>query len=392
MPTVLIVDDEPTPRTFIRQILADQGYATMEADTLASAHAQLDLGQADIVLLDVALPDGSGLSLLERVQHDQPGLPVIVVTGYGDIEMAVDAMQGGAQDFLAKPVDNARMLKALARASQTVAVQRELAHLRASSRAQYNWVVGNTPAMRRVADLIERCAPVQSNVLICGESGTGKEVVANAIHQRGPRRDHLFVPINCSALPEHLLESELFGHEAQAFTGATKRKHGLIEVADGGTLFLDEISTMKPDMQAKLLRVLEDRTIRRVGGTALIKIDVRFIAATNSDLPALTKRGEFREDLYWRLNVIGIDMPALRDRRDDIPILAAFFLDKFNLEMGKSVTTIHPRALQALAEFNWPGNIRQLRSVIETALAMYDGDTIELGHLPPMMAKGASSQ
>lgn len=386
MPTVLIVDDEPTPRSFIQKILADQGYATVEAESVATAHAQIDLGAADIVLLDVMLPDGSGLGLLERLAQEQPGLPVIVITGFGDIEMAVEAMRAGAQDFLTKPIDTPRLLKALARASEIVSLRSELAHLRQSRREQYDWVVGETPAMKRVLEVIERSAPTQASVLICGESGTGKEVIANAIHQLSPRRDGPFVALNCAALPDQLLESELFGHEAQAFTGATKRKLGLMEVADGGTLFLDEISSMKPDLQAKLLRAIEERAIRRVGGTATIKIDVRFISASNRDLPSLIKSGEFREDLYWRLKVIAVELPPLRERLQDIPQLAGFFLDKHNREMGKSVLSIHPRALEALKAYRWPGNIRQLRSAIETAILFCDGDSIEIGHLPAEVA------
>ena len=392
MPSVLIVDDEPTPRTFIRQLLTDQGYTALEADTVASAHAQIDLGQADIVLLDVMLPDGSGLRLLERLAQEQPGLPVIVFTGFGDIEMAVEAMQAGAQDFLTKPIDGQRLLKALSRASEAVSLRRELEHLRESRRDQYDWVVGETPAMKRTAELIRRAAPTQASILISGESGTGKEVVANAIHHFSPRNRQPFVAINCAALPDQLLESELFGHEPQAFTGATKRKPGLIEVADGGTIFLDEISSMKPDLQAKLLRAIEQKVIRRVGGTSDLKVDVRFISASNRDLPALIAEGKFREDLYWRLKVICVDLPPLRDRRDDIPALAGWFLDKINLEMGKEVTGIHPRAMEALKAYHWPGNIRQLRSAIENAMLFCDGDTIEIGHLPAeiMASPGAA--
>ncbi len=382
MPSVLIVDDEPTPRTFIRQLLTDQGYATLEADSVASAHAQIDLGQADIVLLDVMLPDGSGLSLLERLAQEQPGLPVIVITGFGDIEMAVEAMQAGAHDFLTKPIDAQRLLKALSRAAEAVSLRRELEHLRESRRDQYSWVVGETPIMKRVVELMERAAPTQASILISGESGTGKEVVANALHQLSPRSRQPFIAINCAALPDHLLESELFGHEPGAFTGAIKRKLGLLEVADGGTVFLDEISSMKPDLQSKLLRAIEEKVLYRVGGTSGIKVDVRFISASNRNLPAMIADGKFREDLYWRLKVICVELPPLRNRREDIPALAGRFLDKFNLEMGKDVIGIHPRAMEALKAYHWPGNIRQLRSVIENAMLFCDGDTIEIGHLP----------
>jgi len=382
MPTVLIVDDEPTPREFLQQTLSAKGYATLEAGTVAEAQAQIDIGYADILLLDINLPDGSGMRLLERLAQEQPALPVIIFTGYGDIETAVDAMQAGAQDFLTKPIDNTRLLKALARASDTVKTRQELDHLRQSRRAQYNWVVGETPAMKRVVELVERAAPTQANILICGESGTGKEVIANAIHQLSPRHDEAFIAINSAAIPDHLLESEMFGHEPQAFTGATKRKHGLMEVADGGTLFFDEISSMKPDLQAKLLRAIEERTILRVGSTSPIKIDVRLVAASNRNLPALIDAGQFREDLYWRLKVVSVDLPPLRDRLDDIPEFVRAFVSKFNREMGRCVSNIHPHVFEALKAYHWPGNIRQLRNTIEAAMLFCDGDALELKHLP----------
>lgn len=387
MPSVLVVDDEPTPRTFICQLLAEKGYTTSEADTVASAHAQIDLNQADIVLLDVMLPDGSGLQLLERLSQEQPGLPVIVITGFGDIEMAVEAMQAGAQDFVTKPIEATRLLKALTRATASVSLRRELEHLRQSRRAEHNWVIGQTPAMKRVLETVERAAPTQASILLGGESGTGKEVIANAIHQLSPRKSQPFVALNCAAIPDQLLESELFGHEPNAFSGAgPKRKLGLIEVADGGTLFLDEIASMKPDLQAKLLRVTEERAIWRVGGIHPVKVDVRLISASNRNLPALIEEGKFREDLYWRLKVVPIDLPPLRDRRDDIPALAGFFLDKYNREMGKCISTLHPRAMEALRTYDWPGNIRQLRNAIENAVLFCDGDLIEIGHLPTEIA------
>lgn len=386
MPTVLIVEDEPTPRSFLQKTLADKGYGTVEAGTLAEAQPHIDLGHADIVLLDIQLPDGSGMRLLERLAQEQPGLPIIIITGYGDIETAVDAMQAGAQDFLTKPIDHNRLLKALARASDTVSLRRELALLRQSTRAQYNWIVGETPAMKRVVELVERAAPTQASILISGESGTGKEVIANAIHQLSTRKNEPFVAVNCAALPDQLLESELFGHEAQAFTGATKRKTGLMEVADSGTLFLDEIASMKPDLQAKMLRAIEERTIRRVGGTAGVKLDVRFISASNRNLPALIEAGAFREDLYWRLKVVTIDLPPLRDRLDDLSAFVGAFVSKFNREMGKTVTIIHPTFLDRLKGYHWPGNIRQLRNTIEAAMLFCDDDILEFKHLPADVA------
>jgi two-component system, NtrC family, response regulator AtoC len=382
MPTVLIVEDEPTPRSFLSEILSGKGYGILEAGTLAEAQGQIDVGRPDIILLDIQLPDGSGMNLLERVALENPGMPVIMITGFGDIDLAVEAMQSGAQDFLTKPIDTNRLLKALTRASDVVSMRRELDHLRESRRSEYRWVVGETLAMKRVAEIVERAAPTQSSVLITGETGTGKEVIANAIHYLSQRRNEPFMAVNCSALPDQLLESELFGHEPQSFTGATKRKTGLMEVADGGTLFLDEIATMKPDLQAKILRALEERAIRRVGATASIKVDVRIIAASNKNLPDLIESGTFREDLYYRLNVITINLPALRERLDDIPALAGIFIKKFNMEMGKQVCGVSPRAIEALKTYRWPGNIRQLRNAIESALLFCDGDMLEAGHFP----------
>lgn len=382
MTTVLIVEDEPTPRKFIRQIIESQGYEVKEADSLAKAHAIIDHNGADIVLLDVMLPDGNGLLLLSRVAEEMPGMPVIVITGFGDIEMAVDAMQTGAQDFISKPLQAARLLKAVARADESVRLRRELHHLRQTRRKDYDWIQGNSPAMRKVTEMIERAAPTMATALLTGESGTGKEIVARTIHHLSPRRDKPFVAINCAAIPEHLLESELFGHEAHAFTGATKRKEGLMQVADGGTLFLDEVSGMKLDLQVKLLRVLEERFIRRVGGIRDIKIDIRLIAAANQDLPAMIAAGTFREDLYWRLKVVQIALPPLRERREDIPTFVGAFIAKFNRETGKLVKHVAPLAMEALKAHYWPGNVRELRNVIERAMLFCDGDTLELGHLP----------
>lgn len=392
MPTVLIIEDEPTPRSFIQKILADQGYATLEADTLAAAHAQIDVNAADIVLLDVMLPDGNGMTLLERLSRESRGLPVIVFTGFGDIEMAVEAMRMGAQDFLTKPIETSRLLQALDRAAEIVSLRKELAHLRNSRREQYNWVVGDTPAMRRIAEMVERAATTTTSVLVSGESGTGKEIVANAIHQLSERKDGPFVAVNCAAIPDQLLESELFGHEAQAFTGATKRKPGLMEVADGGTLFLDEVSSMKLDLQGKILRALDEKAIRRVGGTSNINLDVRIISASNRQLPSLIEQGAFRDDLYWRLKVISIYIPPLRERREDIPTLAGFFISRYNTEQGKAVSAVSPSALHALKTYSWPGNIRQLRSTIETAVLFCDGDTIEIGHLPLEISETVSAR
>jgi two-component system response regulator AtoC len=378
--TILLVEDDETARSFLGPMLRDKGYEVREAATLAAAHQAVDRNEADIIVLDVQLPDGYGPSLLVRVSREQPGLPVIVTTGYGDIDMAVEAMKLGAMDFIPKPVDMTRLLQAVEKAAESVALVRELNHLRQLRNPLDAWVQGDTPAMKRITYELGRVAPSNATVLISGESGTGKEVFAGAVHKMSPRADKAWVPVNCANFTETLLDSELFGYEAGAFTGATKRREGLFVTANGGTLFLDEISSMRPELQAKLLRVLEDGAIRRLGGSSENKVDVRIITASNRDLPALVKRGEFREDLYHRLNVVELHLPPLRERKDDIPALVGFFIRKYNREMGASVQGVGPVVLDALKAYDWPGNIRQLRNAIERAMLFADGDTLELGH------------
>jgi DNA-binding NtrC family response regulator len=381
--TILIVDDEETARSFVSQALADAGYETLEAGNLAQALQAIEAGAADIVLLDVFLPDGSGLSLLDRIARENPSPPVIVVTAFGEVDMAVEAMKRGAQDFLQKPLDFDRLLQAVERARAIVSLRRELDVLRRASGASLEWVVGETPAMQRLTREAQRAAAASVSVLITGETGTGKEVLAQAIRGMGPRADKPFVPVNCAALPETMIESELFGHEAGSFTGATKRKPGLLEVADGGILFLDEISSTRPDMQAKLLRVLDERRFRRVGGVNEIVVDVQILAASNRHLAALMERGEFREDLYYRLKVVDLHLPPLRERMGDLPALVGMFLRQVNQRTGNNITGISPRAIDALKAHRWPGNIRELRHAIERAMLFCDDEVVDIGHLPP---------
>ncbi len=388
--TILLVDDEDTFRRFLCNILADKGYEVAEAPTLADAYQVFKQRPIDIALLDQRLPDGSGLSLLECIQQEGAGIPVIVITAHGEVESAVSAMKLGAFDYVTKPVETEELLLILHRAEEIVTLRRELELLRRNAQQRFDrWIIGETMAMQRVKELIERVAPTNASVLITGESGTGKELVAHAIHEASPRASRPFVALNCAALPDHLLESELFGHEAGAFTGATRQKKGLVEVADGGALLLDEISSMPMGMQAKLLRFLEDRSFRRVGGTKDIKVDTRLLAASNRDLQHMIEAGEFRHDLYYRLSVVPVHLPPLRERVNDIPIFAAAFLDHFNKEMGKSVRDINPRALDALKRYHWPGNVRELRNVLERALLFCDGPTLELAHLPLEIAQVA---
>jgi two-component system response regulator AtoC len=388
--TILFVDDEDTVRTFVSKTLRRDGYEVLEADTLAAARRQLSDHWIDMILLDRMLPDGEGLTLLKELQKGDLKIPVIMLTAHGAIDNAVAAMKMGAHDYLTKPVDTEALSARLDVISETIVLRRELEHWRKESGVyDSQWIIGQSPVMRRVAEEMEMVAPTNSTVLITGESGTGKEVVARMIYRKSSRSSNPFRPINCAALPEHLLENELFGHETNAYTGAGKQKKGLLEVADGGTIFLDEISCMKPEMQAKLLRVLQERTVRRVGGTAVIPVDIRILAATNQDLQELMKQGQFRRDLYYRLSVVRIHLPPLRERVEDVPLFTMSFIDYFNRDMGKNIEGISPEAMEALKAHDWPGNIRELRNVIERAAVFCNEDQIELGHLPREILDGS---
>jgi len=381
--TVLVVDDEPTARSFVGGALGDAGYEAIEAGDLAQARQAIATGAADIVLLDVVLPDGSGLSLLQQIALENPSPPVILITAFGEVELAVQAMKQGALDFLQKPLDLEQLIGAVQRANEVVSLRRELAMLRKSSQDQFEWIIGEAPAMVRIADEARRAAAAAASVLITGETGTGKEVLAQVIRHSGPRADKPFVPVNCAALPDTMIESELFGHEAGAFTGATKRKPGLMEVADTGILFLDEISSTKPDMQAKLLRVLDEQRFRRIGGVNELHVDVQIIAASNRNLRSMMEQGTFREDLYYRLKVVDLHLPPLRDRIADIPPLVGSFIRQLNLRTGNVVSGITPRAIDALKAHDWPGNIRELRHAVERAMLFCDDEELDVGHFSP---------
>lgn len=381
--TVLIVDDEDTARNFISEALRDAGHEPIEAGDLAEANKAIDTGSADIVLLDVVLPDGSGLTLLDRLTLENPSPPVILITAFAEVDSAVEAMKKGAQDYLQKPLDLDRLIQAVERAQEVVLLRRELALLRQSPYDQIEMVVGETPAMKRIMEEAQRAAAASVSVLITGETGTGKEVLAQAIRNMSPRADKPFIPVNCAALPETMIESELFGHEAGAFTGAQKRKPGLIEIADGGILFLDEIASTKTDMQAKLLRILDEHRFRRVGGVKEIDVDIQILAASNRNLEAMMEEGTFREDLYYRLKVVDLHLPPLRERLVDIPALVGTFIVQINMRTGNTISGITPRAIEALKASEWPGNIRELRHVIERAMLFCDDEEIDLAHLPP---------
>ncbi|MEJ2411699.1 MAG: sigma-54 dependent transcriptional regulator [Anaerolineales bacterium] len=380
--TILLVDDEKNARNNIGSYLESEGYEVLLAADLETARKHLTAQEADIVLLDVQLPDGYGPDLLAETAQLPFRPPIIMITAHGKIDMAVEAMRNGAHDFIQKPIKFDRLEQSIKRAEDIVEMREELNHFRKSQREVLDSIVINSEIMKAVFTEAQRAAKRSTSILISGETGTGKEVLARAIHRMGPRNDKPFIDINCAAVQNTMLESELFGYEAGAFTGAQKRKRGLMEVADEGILFLDEISSMSPDMQAKILRALEERSFRRVGSTTSLKIDVQILAASNKNLPELIEKGDFREDLYYRLKVINIEIPPLRDHPEDIPGLAGHFIKNNNPKMGLNIESMTPGALELLKKYSWPGNIRELRNVIERAMIFCDEATIDINHLP----------
>ncbi|QRN83715.1 sigma-54-dependent Fis family transcriptional regulator [Chloroflexota bacterium] len=383
--TILVVDDVDTAREAMAKSLRKDGYEVLEASTLSEARAALEQNQADICVLDIKLPDGNGLQLMDDLAHEAWQPKFIVITAYGEIDIAVDAMKKGAVDFLTKPLNMKTLKQSIKRAEEIVSMRRELNHLRSAQTSSF--VMGKSQRMKALYNLAQRAADTSVSILITGESGTGKEVMANFVHQAGPRQQKPFIAVNSAAIANTMMESELFGHEANAFTGAAnKRKLGLMEVADTGILFLDEISTMPIDMQAKLLRAIEERAFRRVGGTTLIRVDVQIIAASNRNLKEAIKAGEFREDLYYRLKVVDLDIPPLRKRPEDIPELVGLLMRQTNMSMGTNVQEVTPRAMEAIKAYDWPGNIRELRHLLERAIVFCDEPAIDLKHLPPEIA------
>jgi len=380
--SVLVVDDEENARTFVGTFLKKKGYEVIEAGTLAEARDKVKKGDGDVVLLDVQLNGEYGLNLLYETAMMSVRPPIIVITGFGNIDMAVDAMKNGATDFLSKPLDMAQLEKSLQRACEIVAMRRELEHYREAQMQKSNFVIGMNEVVKTTIQQALVASEKQVSVLITGETGTGKDVIAKYIHSIGPRANKPFISINCAAIQNTMLESELFGHEAGAFTNAERKKPGLMEIADGGILFLNEIASMSVDIQAKLLTAIETHAFRRVGGTALIKVDVQIIAASNRDLKEMIRKGDFREDLYYRLKVVDLDMPPLKERKEDIPELVGFFIRENNARQGMNVVDVSPKAMGALQQYPWPGNIRELSNVIERAMLFCDGMTINLADLP----------
>jgi two-component system, NtrC family, response regulator AtoC len=382
-PMILIVDDDPGIRESFRLILEDK-YELIEAGDGRQAIETVRTSEVDLVLLDIRLPEMDGIEVLERIKALDEQVEVILVTAVKTVRTAVAAMKLGAFDYVTKPFEEDDLLSVVRRALERRSLEREVVFLRSELARRHDpgEIVGHHPEMQKLFRLIAQVSRTVTTVLITGESGTGKELVARAIHRQSPRRDKPFVPVNPAALSETLLESELFGHEKGSFTGAFQRKLGKLEMAQGGTLFLDEIGTLRAELQSKLLRVLQEREIERVGGTRTIRIDVRIIAATNVDLKQAVATRAFREDLYYRLNVMPISVPPLRDRRDDVPMLVEHFIRRYNAEMNKHVEGLSPEALTVLREYPWPGNVRELQNIIERLVGLIDTPRIGVNDLP----------
>jgi DNA-binding NtrC family response regulator len=383
---LLIVDDEGTLRSAISERLADHGFSVEQAGSGEEALQRLTGFAFDILITDLRLPGISGRDVLDAALERYPDIIAIVITGYGTVKDAVDAIKQGAADFITKPFQFDALLHVLRSAIEQRRLKSENAYLRSQLEDRYriDGLVGRSRVMRDLFQLLETVASTSSTVLITGETGTGKELAARAIHHNSPRRANRFVALNCSAIPETLLEAELFGHARGAFTGAVGTRQGRVEQAHKGTLFLDEVGTMSPSLQAKLLRVLQEREFERVGDSHTIKIDVRVIAATHSDLAKMVAEGTFREDLFYRLNVLPVQLPPLRDRREDIPLLVQHFLQRLAADTGRSAMTVSQEAMRCLMAYRWPGNVRQLENAVERALAFSQGRThIDVQDLPP---------
>jgi DNA-binding NtrC family response regulator len=390
---ILMIDDEAAIRESIETLLTLEGFAVTLAPDGTTGLDLVSRNQYDLLLLDLALPGESGIDLLPRIKELQPNLPVIMITAYGTVANVVDAIRAGAENFVQKPWDNEKLLADIRTAIARHRAEEEVIQLKRTLKQRYNFsnIVGKSDVMLRLFDTIAQVAPSRSTVLIQGESGTGKELIAKAIHANSPRRDKPFVPVNTGAVPSDLLESTLFGHTKGAFTSAIAAKKGLFEVANGGTLFLDEIGTMGMDMQAKILRVLQDRRFMHLGGTQEIQVDVRIVAATNVNLQHAVRDGRFREDLYYRLNVISLELPPLRSRREDIPLLAGHFLRYYAEENGMGDRALAPEALRVLMDYDWPGNVRELENAMERGVVLSSDRTITADLLPSQLTGGTYS-
>jgi two-component system nitrogen regulation response regulator NtrX len=386
---ILIVDDEESVRRAIANVLSDEGHRPVLAAGADEAEKEIAAALPDLVLLDVAMPGRDGLELLEALRASHPELPVVMMSGHSTIETAVRATKLGAYDFLEKPLTYDKLLLRIDHGLERARLAQENQELRQALLGESE-IVGESPVMAKLKEQIEIAAPTDGWVLITGENGTGKELVARWVHVRSKRAGGPFVAVNCAAIPEELIESELFGHEKGAFTGAIQRKRGRFEMADGGTIFLDEIGDMSLMTQAKILRILQEHRFERVGGTETLEVNVRVIAATNKDLQVEMSNGRFREDLFYRLNVIPFHVPALRDRREDIAMLVERFLARYAAESGRPARTISAKAMAKLREYNWPGNVRELQNLVERLVLMTPGEAIDVGDLPAQI--GASER
>lgn len=395
METILIVDDEINYTLILAAVLEDEGFETLTANSGAEAMATLAESDVDLVLTDMKMPAMDGIDLLERIKKEDADLPVIMMTAHGTVEKAVEAMQKGAYNYILKPFDNERLVLYTNKAISMYRVVKENRQLRRAVEGRYSFhnIIGKSKAMQDVFHIIRKVAPAAATVLLEGSSGTGKELVANALHFNSPRKDKPFVAVNCSALVETLLESELFGHEKGAFTGAVSMKKGRFEIADGGTLFLDEIAELSPALQVKLLRVLQERVVERVGGVKAIPVNIRLIAATNKSLKEEVAKGNFREDLFYRLNVVPITLPSLRERLEDIRPLVGHFITKYRDErnLGLPVTGIDREVERLFYEYDWPGNVRELENVIERAVVLSPEEIIQVSDLPKDFIDNAHS-
>ena len=387
---ILVVDDEQSMQDFLRLLLESAGYEVSLASSMKQGESRFREGGIDLVLSDIIMPDGSGLELLKAIKELDSRASVIMMTAYASTKTAIEAMKLGAYDYVYKPFDVDELQLLVQKALEKTELVDENVYLRRELEEKYQFsnIIGRSPKMQEIFSLIERVARTASTVLLQGESGTGKELIARALHFASPRAERRFLSINCGALPETLLESELFGHERGSFTGAVREKKGLFRDSHQGTLFLDEIGEMSPPMQVKLLRALQEKKVRKVGGSAEQAVDVRIITATNQDLLELMERGDFREDLYYRINVIPIQLPALRQRREDIPLLVDHFVQKHCEEMGIPPRPIESSAMRILEEYRWPGNVRELENMIERILALSTSDTITTGDVPTHLKDG----
>ncbi len=381
---VLIVDDEKSMRESMEMLLKEE-YNVKTAKSGREAISHIKNQRIDLVLLDIRLPEIDGIEVLKLIKSHDDSIEVIMVTAVITVKKAVEAIRIGAYDYVTKPFDIGSLQQQVEKVLEKRRLQQQNTSLRQLIESDYQFekIVGKSQEIRQVFDMIDDVARSNATVMITGESGTGKELVARAIHNRSPRKDKLFVAVNCAAIPENLLESELFGHERGSFTGASQRQLGKFEIANGGTLFLDEISCLPLAMQAKLLRAIQEKEIERIGAGYTTPVDVRIIAATNSELRQAIKKYKFREDLYYRLNVIPIHLPTLRDRKEDVPLLANHFLHKYNREFGKKIKSIKPDAMDLLRNYNWPGNVRELENLIERLMVLTKGNSINSAHLPP---------